>query len=122
MTSRPHTSSKDKAGAVWQFSVGLTLCAGAICLVYFVSQSASHAENVYLRELFVVLQQYGGKWVGAGLVALLGLAFCRAALRRLWTTAPDAPKFVAGTMRLESIDWIKQVQRDKTASTGSRAE
>ncbi|HZL86738.1 MAG TPA: hypothetical protein VFB96_00060 [Pirellulaceae bacterium] len=110
MTSLP--SSRTKAGAAWQFFVGLVLCAAAVFLVYYVGHAAPHANSVYLRELFVVLHDYGGKWVCAGLLSLLGLGFCHAAVRRLWSPSPDEPTFVQGMMRLESAAWTKQGDRD----------
>ena len=122
MTSRSRTSRKDAAGANWQFCVGLALCASAGCLVYFAGRLEAHAASAHLRELFAILNQYGGKWIAAGLVALLGVAFCSAALRRMRTTAPDAPEFARGAMHLESANWMKQIRRDGTASTSSPAE
>lgn len=106
--NRPVANSHDKAGAIWQLFVGLALCAGAVSLVYFVSRLAAHVDNVYLRELFVVLHQYGGKWICAGLLALLGLAFCRAAVARIRTAPPEKQRFAEGTMMLQSVQWVNR--------------
>ena len=122
MNSRSCTNSKNNSGAAWQFSVGLALCAAAAGLIYLAGRMEAHANTAYLRELLAILNQYGGKWIAAGLVALLGLAFCGIALRRMRPATPDAPGFAQGTMHLESALWMKQARSGQSAGASTPAE
>ena len=117
MTPRSRTSTKDAAGANWQFCVGLALCAAAGGLVYYAGRLEAQAQLAYLRELFAILNQYGGKWIVAGLIALLGIAFCSAALRRMRSPAPDVPEFAPGRMHLESASWMNKARSGHAAGT-----
>ncbi len=121
MTSHPRTCYQDKAGAIWQFTVGLALCGAAAYLVYVINYWSHRGVHVLLRDLFVLLNQSGGKWVCAGLIALLGVAFCCAALRRL-LTAPDRQRFAEGAMVLESAQWINRAERQEAVSASSPSE
>lgn len=111
MISPRRSLDQDKFGAIWQFAVGLALCGGSLYLVHLINRWTIRADNAFLRELFVLLNQYHGKWVLAALVAALGAAFCYAAMRRM-QIAQEMRPFTEGAMLLESTRWMSSASED----------
>jgi hypothetical protein len=115
-----HSKPSEPASAVSKFVVGIALCVVAALLVHLVERWGARGVSYYLRDVHMVLQQWGGKWICAGLISLLGLAFCWNAVRQLLTTAPRQ-RFAEGTMVLESMQWMRQPPQENAAPP-SRSE
>ena len=103
------------ASALSKFLVGIALCFIAALLVYLVERWGAQGVSYYLRDLHMVLQDWGGKWVCAGLIALLGLGFCWSALGQALTVAPKQ-QFAKGAVVLESMQWVRQPPKENVVS------
>lgn len=113
MVSSRSSPAQDKFGRWWQFAVGVALVAGGLYFVHLVNGWTISMGSGRLRELFVLLNQYHGKWIIAALMAALGVAFCIAAIRQM-QAAPSIPSFPEGITLLESARWMNASERDKT--------
>jgi hypothetical protein len=107
MASHPLKPNGDDDSPSFDLVVAAALWIGSVCLIVAVNYGAEHGVNGPMEWLLVVLHQYYGKWVVAGLAVLVGLGMCQSAIRRMHA-APKPPEFLQGVVVLESMRWFRQ--------------
>jgi hypothetical protein len=88
-------------------TIAAALWIGAVCLVTAVHYGATQGVNPQFSFLLVVLHQYYGQWVIAGLAAIVGLGMWLSAIRRMKSVAPAPQGFREGAVVLESFRWFQ---------------
>lgn len=106
MPTRNRLSDQDHASPSFDLVVAAALWIGAVCLVCAVNYGAEHGVRSELRGAFVVLHYLYGKWILAGLAALIGAGMCLSALRRM-KASPSRPQFLEGAIVMESLRWLR---------------
>jgi hypothetical protein len=91
----------------FDLAVAAVMWIGAVCLVVAVNYGAEHGVNEHMRGLIVLMHQYYGKWLIAGVAALAGLGMCVSAVRRM-NAVTRPPEFLPGMVVLESMRWFRQ--------------
>lgn len=109
MSSHLHSSEPESENARFDLVLAVMLWIGAVCLICAVSYGATHGVNHQFPVVFIVLYQYYGQWILAGLAVLVGAGMCQSALRRI-KSAPRNPEFLEGVVLLESARWFQQTK------------
>ena len=106
LASTVRSSPAQPASPLSKLVVGITICASAALFIYLVDRWGARGVSHYLRDVHLVLEAWGGKWVVAALMALLGAAFCWTAWCQLFSKPPKQ-RFAEGVIVLKSLEWMK---------------
>ena len=119
MIAQPARSkTREPASPLSKLVVGFGLCLVAVLLVHLVDRWGARGVSYYLRDIHALLQQSGGKWICAGLIALLGLAFCWTAVKQM-LIVPPKQRFAEGAIVLKSIQWAQRAQETPSPPSSS---